>query len=54
MIPVEPVSVIFAGEVPAQIAWFALTVPATDVGLTVMVTELEFASEHTPLVTNAR
>jgi hypothetical protein len=54
MVPVEPVSVILAGEFPEQIAWFALTVPATEVGLTVIVTAFEFAEVHTPLVTTAR
>ena len=53
IVPVEPVSVMFAGEAPAQIAWFALTVPATEVGLTVTVATAEFAEEHTPLVTTA-
>ena len=53
IVHVLPVKVIFAGEVPVQIVWFPLTVPATEVGLTVTVTTLEFTEEQTPLVTTA-
>ena len=53
IVPVLPVKVIFVGEVPVQIVWFPLTVPATEVGLTVTVTTLELTEEQAPLVTTA-
>ncbi len=53
IVPVFPVKVIFAGEVPEQIVWFPLTVPATEVVFTVTVTTLEFTEGQTPLVTTA-
>ena len=53
IVPVLPVKVIFAGEVPEQIVWFPLTVPAKEVGFTVTVTTPEFIEGQTPLVTTA-
>ncbi len=54
IVPVFPVKVILAGEVPVQIVWFPLTVPATELGFTVTVTTLELTEAQTPLLTTAR
>ena len=53
IVPVLPVKVIFAGEVPEQIVWFPLTVPATEAGLTVTGTKPELTEAQAPLVTTA-
>ncbi len=53
IVPILPVRVIFAGEVPEQIVWFPLTVPATEAGLTVTVTTPELTEAQAPLVTTA-
>ena len=54
IVPVLPLSVSVVLLVPVQTVAAPLTVPATDVGLTVMVTLALFAAVQTPLVTTAR
>ena len=54
MIPVNPLKVIFDGELPRQMVWSAEGVPPTLVALTVTRIGVEVADGQTPLVTTAR
>ena len=50
-VPTFPAKVKSAGAVPWQMVWLAETVPPTDVGLTVMVTDALLEELHTPFLT---
>ena len=54
MLPVFPLKVNTVLLVPEQTVVAPLMLPATDVGLTVTVTDAVGTDEHTPLVTTAR
>ena len=54
IVPVFPVKVSMVLLVPVQTVAAPLMLPATDVGLTVIVTLGVVAEEQTPLVTTAR
>ena len=54
IVPVFPLRVNNVLLVPEQTVLAPLMLPATDAGLTVIVTDVVVADEQTPLVTTAR
>ena len=51
--PTLPFKVNAFGVFPAQIVWFEVAVPPTEIGLTVIVITLEITGGQTPFVTTA-